>query len=395
MTLPPPLTPPECDLRDFGFMPLDVRRFRDSDLVAFEEPEAIVAAVMLWAAAWHNVPAASLTDDDRALAQLAGYGRSVKSFQKVRAGALRGFVKCSDGRLYHPVVAAKARESWKGKLKQRWNTECARIRKHNERNQNDKISAPTFEQWLQNATPTPIDQGNLPLSEGGDTVRPRTRTVASTVPEKSPLDVARDEDQSHANVARDKGSKGESRERERETLEEGLIESPQTPLAVLTAELASAAGIPLASDRARTAAEAQVKAWLDAGIERPTMIGAIQKFTAHTKSPSRSLARFDSEIRLLHAKQRKTPPPRHVGPALDADDDDPRIASLRETLRKVAGARSYDGWLKPGRFTINGSGLILTMPTRFMADWAVTNFGAAIGEASEQLGLGRVTIKAP
>jgi len=32
-TLPEPLTPPDCDLHDFGWMPLEVGRLRDSDLV--------------------------------------------------------------------------------------------------------------------------------------------------------------------------------------------------------------------------------------------------------------------------------------------------------------------------------------------------------------------------
>lgn len=114
-----PLTPPDCDLRDFAFMPLDVVRLRDSDLVAMESAEAFRAAVMLWCASWHQLPAASLPDDDRVLANLAGYGRVVKEWQKERDGALRGWVKCSDGRLYHPVVAEKAIEAWREKAEYR------------------------------------------------------------------------------------------------------------------------------------------------------------------------------------------------------------------------------------------------------------------------------------
>lgn len=112
----PPLTPATCDLSDFDFMPLDVRRLRDSELASYETPEACWAAVLLWGAAWHEVPAASLPDDDRVLAQKAGYGRHVPAWKKVREGALRGFVKCDDGRLYHPVVAEKALEALLEKL---------------------------------------------------------------------------------------------------------------------------------------------------------------------------------------------------------------------------------------------------------------------------------------
>lgn len=110
--LPAPLTPPDCDLKAFSFMPLHVARLRDSDLAALEDPEACWYAVLLWCASWHQVPAASLTDDDAVLARLCGLGRDVETFRRHKAGALRGFIKCSDGRLYHPIVAEQALESW-------------------------------------------------------------------------------------------------------------------------------------------------------------------------------------------------------------------------------------------------------------------------------------------
>lgn len=148
----PPLTPPDCDLRDFAFMPLDVVRLRDSDLAMTAEPDEFRCAVLLWCASWHQVPAASLPDDDKVLAQYAGYGRVVKEWQKVREGALRGWVKCADGRLYHAVVAEKANEAWLAKLRQRLKTECARIKKHNERH-GTKVPFPEFEAWLEAGCP--------------------------------------------------------------------------------------------------------------------------------------------------------------------------------------------------------------------------------------------------
>ena len=100
-------------------MPLQVARLRDSDLAATEEPEACWYAVLLWAASWHQVPAASLPDDDAVLARLCGLGRDVRTFRKHKAGTLRGFVKCSDGRIYHDVVAEQANAAWAEKLKYR------------------------------------------------------------------------------------------------------------------------------------------------------------------------------------------------------------------------------------------------------------------------------------
>lgn len=111
MTLPKPPTPPDLDLRDFDWMPLDVKRLRDSDLAVLAPGDAFRAAVLLWCAAWHQVPAGSLPKDERLLANFAGYGRDLRGWQVVRTDALRGFAECSDGRLYHPVVAEKAIEA--------------------------------------------------------------------------------------------------------------------------------------------------------------------------------------------------------------------------------------------------------------------------------------------
>lgn len=112
---PDPLVAADVDLTDFAFMPLDVRRLRDSDLAALETPEACWFAVLLWSAAWHQVPAASLPNDDRILAQLAGVSR--KRWGKVRDGAMRGWVLCSDGRYYHPVIAEKAMNAWSARVR--------------------------------------------------------------------------------------------------------------------------------------------------------------------------------------------------------------------------------------------------------------------------------------
>lgn len=166
---PAPLVPPEVNLQDFQFMPLDVVRLRDSDLAATEAPEACWAAVLLWCASWHQLPAASLPDDDRVLSNLSGYGRVVKEWQRVRAGALRGWIKCSDSRLYHPVVAEKAIEAWRGKLEQRWRTELARVKKYNQRN-GTSHAVPEFEEWLSLGCPQGqainVPGDKAPMSQG-------------------------------------------------------------------------------------------------------------------------------------------------------------------------------------------------------------------------------------
>jgi hypothetical protein len=116
--MPEPLTPPDCDLTDFQRMMIDIPRLRGSDFDATLDDPAWRAGINLWLSSWHQVPAASLTDDE-----VADQGRRLGSRYQVvaaRAGliALRGWVRCDDGLLYHPVVAEFALEAWLAKLSQ-------------------------------------------------------------------------------------------------------------------------------------------------------------------------------------------------------------------------------------------------------------------------------------
>ena len=113
---PAPLTPPQSDLRGLPFMPLDTCRLLDSDLFALSTGDGFKCAVALWCKAWQQVPAGSLPHNDRVLAHLSGAGGR---WPTLRANALHGWVVCSDGRLYHPVIAQKANQAWKARLAQR------------------------------------------------------------------------------------------------------------------------------------------------------------------------------------------------------------------------------------------------------------------------------------
>ncbi|MDH1865711.1 YdaU family protein [Pseudomonas chengduensis] len=154
--LPAPLVPADVDLRGLPFMPLDVNRLRDSDLAIEASGDEFRAAVLLWCASWNQVPAGSLPDAEQALAAYAGFGRDLKSWKKVRAGALRGFVKCSDGRLYHPVVAEKAIDAWAQRVEHRAAKESENKRKEKERQDRARIFAALREagQVLPYNTPT-------------------------------------------------------------------------------------------------------------------------------------------------------------------------------------------------------------------------------------------------
>lgn len=93
--------PPDTDIRDLdGFM-LNTERLMASELWALSTGEEFKAALGLWCRAWKQTPPGSLPDDDRVLAAFSGAGARWK---KLKAMALRGFIKCADGRLYHKTL---------------------------------------------------------------------------------------------------------------------------------------------------------------------------------------------------------------------------------------------------------------------------------------------------
>ncbi|MCU0949535.1 MAG: YdaU family protein [Burkholderiaceae bacterium] len=127
-----PLVPAEVDLRGFSGFMLDVDRLLASELVALGTPEECWAATMLWCRAWKQQPPGSLPDDDRILAAFSGTG---KRWPKVKAMALRGFVKCDDGRLYHRVLCEEVNKAWerRSEFRETTNNKTERQRRWRER----------------------------------------------------------------------------------------------------------------------------------------------------------------------------------------------------------------------------------------------------------------------
>lgn len=116
--LPEPLTPADCELREYPFTPMFRSRLFGSSFHAKANDAEWRAGVTLWLKSWDQAPAGSLPDDDVDLCRLAEFGRDQRTWKKVKAMALHGWVKCSDGRLYHPVVAEGVLEAWEGRRKQ-------------------------------------------------------------------------------------------------------------------------------------------------------------------------------------------------------------------------------------------------------------------------------------
>jgi hypothetical protein len=112
-----PLVPADCDLLNFLRMPLQVGRLLSSNtwIEAGADPRLGHVLISLWAESWRQVPAGSLPDNDKTLQRLS-MCPSTREWQRIKAKALAGWVRCSDGRLYHPVVCEMALECWLEKL---------------------------------------------------------------------------------------------------------------------------------------------------------------------------------------------------------------------------------------------------------------------------------------
>jgi len=102
-----PLSAPDCNLRGLEWMPTETVNILESDLFLQSTGDEFKAAMALIWKSWRQIPAGSLPNDDRSLAILSG----ASDWTSVRTMALHNWVLCSDGRLYHPVVAAKAMEA--------------------------------------------------------------------------------------------------------------------------------------------------------------------------------------------------------------------------------------------------------------------------------------------
>jgi hypothetical protein len=154
--LPEPLTPPDCDLRHYDWMPLTITVLKGSRawLRCKRNPALAFYFINLWTAAWHQVPAASLEDDDEYLCDLAQCDE--ETWSKLKNIIMSGFVKCSDGRLYHQYVAREANKSWQLYLAQRSRTEAAtaarRAKQTNVTSSSSSPSAPPSTNVTSNVT---------------------------------------------------------------------------------------------------------------------------------------------------------------------------------------------------------------------------------------------------
>lgn len=110
-TFPVPLVPPDLDLRRLPYMPLQIERLERSKawLACKKHPELAYFMLNLWKRVWRECPVASIEDDPEVIADAAG--ADPETWTRISEVVLRGWIKCSDGRLYHPVLAELALEA--------------------------------------------------------------------------------------------------------------------------------------------------------------------------------------------------------------------------------------------------------------------------------------------
>lgn len=427
MTAPAPLTPADCDLRDFRNMPLDIQRFRDSDLLTEEEPETVLAALHLWIASWHQVPAASLPDDDRALAKFAGYGRSIAAWKAVREGALRGFTLCSDGRLYHDVVAEKALEAWDKRLRFQWAKAKDRHRKATKDvPEAERSTFPDFDDWAagRRSEERPGKQGRLPLerddsSAGLPTEEPlRTRAIGARAPARTgsrtvPSGNSSGNDDTFQrngpsipaeNALKGREGKGvleESTPLNPSTKTSATKAPPEQPdLVQLHDAVCEAAGYRPINPPQIAASMDRVKEWRERGYDFETVVlPAIRATVAQSKPDdrTRTLGRFRHAIAREAAKagEAKLNGRAHVPtavPILEPKGEDPRFVEVRKALLDRVGPATFVAAFNPVRFEAvpvefgsDAAPLKITGPT-FAVQAVRDNHRSAVLRAAKPLG---------
>lgn len=113
-----PPVPTEVNLESFPWAPVKLAFLTSHPLALARNAEPFRSLVLLISQAWRQQPAMSAPNDDTLLAAMAGFGRDVEAWLEVREPVMQGWILCSDGRWYHPELAAWALQSWEAKKRE-------------------------------------------------------------------------------------------------------------------------------------------------------------------------------------------------------------------------------------------------------------------------------------
>lgn len=105
--LPDP--PYSSDTKANGFkQEVDWRRITQSKTWIMADPECRHVLLTIWLSSWENVPCGTWEPDDAYIA--ASIGCKLEWFNGHREQLMRGWIRHSDGRLYHPYITAQVQE---------------------------------------------------------------------------------------------------------------------------------------------------------------------------------------------------------------------------------------------------------------------------------------------
>ena len=111
---PKPFVSPDTSIDGYESALMDWDRLKSSELWAISTGDEFKAAVSLWGSSYRQSPPGSLPNNERILKKFSEAG---DNWPNVREVALHGFVECSDGRLYHKVIAEDVLKAARNKQK--------------------------------------------------------------------------------------------------------------------------------------------------------------------------------------------------------------------------------------------------------------------------------------
>jgi hypothetical protein len=143
-TIERPPVPSDCSMKGLSYIPLEIDRLKRSRswARAGRIPYLGYYLINQWTAAWQQVPAGSLEDDDDVLCAAAQCPTEL--WADVRDEVLGGWLRCSDGRLYHPVICELATGVWQSRQAYRDGTARARAAKAAKRGSSTTASRPVI-----------------------------------------------------------------------------------------------------------------------------------------------------------------------------------------------------------------------------------------------------------
>jgi hypothetical protein len=290
-------------------MPLLGTHLLGSEFNAVANDTEFRIALTLWWKAWTQKPAASLPDDDAALCRWADLGRDMRTWRKVKKVALHGFVKCSDGRLYHKTLAEQANIAWEKRVNDR------------------KRKA----EWRSRKAMAEAGQTELPLSEiqelseNGHTDVP----VPSASRDRSGALNRRD------GTGRDVRSKSQALPSNRISKPEPTREDPPRSARDCLNEIMSAADWSPRTDDQRIEALSVIDGWLASGFDLDLdILAGITAARSRKPERTRSLKRFTSTIRGKHADRQGA---RSLGDAVTRHRTDELVQQASGKLRVGSG----------------------------------------------------------